>query len=164
MTSVRALPDARGMWRIGDAAGAYPVWSVEGGRRFSGRWHDAGQSIVYAARNYSLALLEKLVHAGNVMPPTQHAVLLEMPAGLPYEVVNRDALPGWNDERGDAARVFGSRWYAERRSAVLFVPSVIAPMEQNVVVNGEHPDFGRIVPSLEIPVHWDSRLFGCLAH
>ena len=159
MSAPRTLPEARRVWRIGDPHGRYPVWSVEGARRVAGRWHEAGQCVVYAAESYSLALLEKLAHWRQYVPPNQHAVEVELPVGLSYEVVNRDAIPGWNAPGGDAARAFGARWFEERRSAVLFVPSVIAPMEANVVVHGLHEDFRRLSVGLEIPVRWDERLF-----
>jgi RES domain-containing protein len=58
------------------------------------------------------------------------------------------------------ARAFGRRWYGDGRSAVLFVPSAVARMERNLVINALHPDFGRIRPGLEVPVWWDARLFG----
>lgn len=74
-------------------------------------------------------------------------------------MVNRDAVPGWSSVGGDAARAFGARWFEEGRSAVLFVPSVIAPMESDVVVHGLHEDFSRLAVGLEIPVRWDDRLF-----
>lgn len=156
---MRTLSEERSIWRIGDPDGRYPVWSVEGARRVSGRWHDAGQSVVYAASHYSLALLEKLAHWRRHVPPNQHAIDIRLPAGLPYEIVNRDAIPGWNTPGGDAARAFGSRWFREQRSAVLFVPSVLAPREHNVLVHGEHESFAGLRIGLEEPVLWDARLF-----
>lgn len=57
-------------------------------------------------------------------------------------------------------RAFGHRWYTEGRSAVLLVPSVVARMERNVVINAAHEEFGRMKVGLETPVWWDERLFG----
>ena len=67
--------------------------------------------------------------------------------------------PGWSDRGGDVARRFGAAWYAERRSAILIVPSVVARMERNVVFNTAHPDFAGVSAGLEAPVWWDERLF-----
>ena len=47
----------------------------------------------------------------------------------------------------------------ENRSAILIVPSVVARMERNVVVNGRHPDFEGLTVGLETPVWWGERLF-----
>jgi len=59
----------------------------------------------------------------------------------------------------DPPRAFGSAWIEETRSAVLFVPSVVAPMERNILINPAHADAARIKPTLEEPVPWDERLF-----
>jgi len=47
----------------------------------------------------------------------------------------------------------------ERRSAVLIVPSYVARIEPNVVINPEHRDAGKFDVSLPEPVWWDRRLF-----
>ena len=84
---------------------------------------------------------------------------ITIPAGVSYEVVSADQLPGWYRAGATSAKVFGQRWYAECRSAVLFVPSVVARVERNIVINASHDDFPRIRPGLETPVWWDERLF-----
>jgi RES domain-containing protein len=45
------------------------------------------------------------------------------------------------------------------RSAVLLVPSVVARVEFNALVNPAHPDAARIVVAEPRPVLWDERLF-----
>ncbi|MEL6479673.1 MAG: RES domain-containing protein [Pseudomonadota bacterium] len=146
-------------WRIGDPAGRFPVWSAEGARLAKGRWHEAGAAVIYAAEYFSTAMLEKLAHANGVMPPNQHSLKITLPAGLSYEVVNAHKIPGWDSRDGEAARLFGRSWYREKRSATLFVPSVVARGERNLVINADHPDFAKIKTSLETPVAWDLRLF-----
>jgi RES domain-containing protein len=47
----------------------------------------------------------------------------------------------------------------EVRSAILLVPSVVARMERNILINPAHPDAAAIRPTLEEPVPWDERLF-----
>ncbi|SMF28147.1 RES domain-containing protein [Tistlia consotensis] len=155
----RLLPDPLKAYRIGDPAGAHPVFSAEGARRTQGRWHDRGDAVIYAGEHYSTAMLETLVHWNGILPPNQHFVEITLPAGLTYELVTADILPGWHQPGGEAARRFGHRWYAEQRSAVLMVPSVVARVERNVVINAAHPEFQRISCGLETPVWWDQRLF-----
>jgi RES domain-containing protein len=58
------------------------------------------------------------------------------------------------------AKRFSSIWLREARSAVLIVPSIIAPTENNVLVNPLHPDAAGITLGLEQPVWWDARLLG----
>ncbi|MEM9766078.1 MAG: RES domain-containing protein [Pseudomonadota bacterium] len=147
-------------FRIGDPEGRFPIWSDGGARRFSGRWHEAGAPVIYTSEHYSTALLEKLVHYEGELPAGQHWIEITLPAGVSYEVVTADTLPGWAEIDGKAARGFGMAWMAEARSCLLFVPSVVARVDRNIIVNTAHPDFGRITPGLETPVWWDERLFG----
>ena len=70
-----------------------------------------------------------------------------------------DVLPGWFEPNGEEARRFGRAWYREKRSAILIVPSVVARMEQNVVINRRHSDSDALIVGLETPVWWDQRLF-----
>lgn len=155
----RRLPDAWTAYRIGDPDGAWPIWDVGGARRSAGRWHEAGADVIYASRNYSTAMLEKLVHYNGALPPRQHFIEITLPAGLSYEVVNPDILSGWASVDGSVARRFGETWFKQGRSAVLVVPSVVARMEVNLVINASHPEFGLIRTGLETPVWWDARLF-----
>jgi len=156
----RLLPEPLTAYRIGDPAGQYPVWSVEGSRRVSGRWHEAGAEVIYAAEHYSTAMLEKLVHWNGALPPNQHFVTVTVPAGTSYEVVTQDILPGWHSRDGEVARRYARDWYASLRAALLIVPSVVARMERNFVLNTRHADVARIHVGLETPVWWDRRLFG----
>jgi len=155
----RRLPKQRNVYRIGDPAGAYPVFSAEGARRVAGRWHQAGSAVLYASEHYSTAMLETLAHWNGMMPPNQHFIEIFLPAGLSYERVTKDRLPNWFQRNGEVSRWFGTAWYRERRSVLLFVPSVVARIEQNVVINADHPDFPSIEPGLETSVWWDDRLF-----
>ena len=135
------------------------MWSPEGARRTSGRWHEAGDAVIYAAERYSAALLEKLAHWNGTLPPNQHFIEITIPAETSYEVVTADILPDWFSTSGTAARRFGHQWYEENRSAILLVPSVVARVERNVVINSRHADFNRLTAGLETPVWWDRRLF-----
>lgn len=146
-------------YRIGDPASEWPVWDDGGARRTAGRWHDAGCGVIYVSRSYATAMLEKLVHFQGIMPPNQHFIEVAIPADTTYEVANPDSLPGWAERDSPVARQFGTEWYREQRSALLVVPSVVARMETNLIVNTSHPDFASIEVGLETPIHWDDRLF-----
>ena len=156
--NARRLREPFRAYRIGVPAGDYPVYSGAGSRVHPGRWNEAGQEVIYASEHYSTALLERLVRTGE-MPPNQHFVEIDVPAGVPYEVVTTDSLPGWCDADSAVARAFGAAWYAERRSAVLIVPSVVARVERNVLFHPYHDDAKSIRVGFETPVCWDSRLF-----
>ena len=136
------------------------MYSPAGARRVSGRWHDAGDRVIYASERLSTALLEALVRWNGPPPGSQHFIEIEMPAATSYEVVDADALPDWHLPDSSPARRFGHRWYIECRSAILIVPSVVVRMERNIIINADHPEFGRLVPGEERTVWWDERLFG----
>ena len=137
-------------YRIGDPDGRYPIFDATG---------STIEPMIYASANYSTAMLEKLVHGSGQLPPNQHYIEITIPNGISYEMVTPDVLPGWEDTTFAASRPYGAQWQTEKRSAVLIVPSVVARMEQNILINPEHPDFRRIEHGLHQPVWWDRRLF-----
>ena len=153
------LAETMRAYRIGDPAGIYPIWSTKGAERVSGRWHVAPASVIYASGNYSTALLEALAHWNGLLPGNQRFIEITIPAGTSYEIVTDDTVPHWFEQGGEAARRVGRDWYAENRSALLIVPSVVARMEDNLVINSQHPDFPRLEVGPETPVWWDERLF-----
>lgn len=124
-----------------------------------GRWNGPDTAIIYACEHFSTALLEKLAHGGGLMPPHQHFVRITIARGLTYEVFSPPALPGWDEPKPIASKAFGERWCAEKRSLILIVPSVIARLDRNILINPAHPQFARIATSLHEPVFWDARLF-----
>lgn len=147
-------------YRIGDPAGAFPIFDAMGSTLAPGRWNTRGSPVIYASEHYATAVLEKLAHGGGALPPNQHYVVITIPRGVSYEVLNEAALPGWDAMPATVSKTFGERWALEKRAAILIAPSVIARVERNIVVNPAHPDFAAITASLHQPVYWDRRLFG----
>lgn len=123
------------------------------------RWNSPGRRVVYASETYAGALLEILAHASGSVPRTQGYIEIEVPAELSIEEITADELPQWDSPSFETARAFGNRWYDERRTPVLLVPSVATRIERNVLMNQEHPDFARIRASEPRPVRWDDRLW-----
>lgn len=155
----RRLSDPIVVWRIGDPSGKFPIHSAEGARRNEGRWHAKGQEVIYASEHYGTAMLEKLVHYNGILPPNQHSIEIQVPSGVSYEVATKNTINGWDRPDGTESRAFGCKWIVERRSAILFVPSVGSREENNVVVNPNHEDAKLIKVGTEKSVRWDSRLF-----
>lgn len=155
----RRLREPLRCFRIGDPEGRFPIFSGEGASLEEGRWHERGQEVIYAAEHYGTAMLEKLAHYNGLLPPNQHFIGIDIPAGVSYEEVTKDSLPGWDHPYGLVSRPFGSRWAREKRTAVLIVPSYVSREEFNVLINPSHPEFGSMRPSRERPVQWDARLF-----
>jgi RES domain-containing protein len=156
--AVRTLAEPMRTFRIGDPAGRYPIYSGEGAALYEGRWHEKGQEVIYTSEHYATAMLEKLAHFNGLLPPNQHFIEITIPAGTSYEVVTKDSLPEWANADGAAARAFGSRWFMQRRTAILIVPSYVAREDNNVLINPHHSDARAIKPQLEKPVWWDARV------
>ncbi|HXT81784.1 MAG TPA: RES domain-containing protein [Acetobacteraceae bacterium] len=146
-------------YRIGDPAGAHPIFDATGSKLFPGRWNTAASPMIYASAHYSTAVLEKLVHGSGVLPPNQHFVEITIPNGISYEMLEPSHLPGWDAPDGAASKDFGEMWQQSKRSLLLIVPSVVARMEQNLLLNPVHPEFPQVTHSLHRPVWWDMRLF-----
>jgi len=146
--------------RIGDPRGEFPIYDPRGSVVSPGRWNDSGTPVIYAGEHYSTAMLEKLARGRVELPPNQHFILITVPAGTSYEIVTKDRVPGWDRLNPMSSREFGVRWVTEARSAILLVPSYVARLERNVVINPAHPDAAGIETSLPEPVWWDERLFG----
>ncbi len=146
-------------YRIGDPHGQYPIYDATGSTLAPGRWNSLTSPMIYASTNYATAMLEKLVHAGGALPPRQHFITITIPNGIAYEMVTKDNLPGWHDANCKIARAFGRAWVREARSAVLIVPSVVARMDTNILINPAHPEARGIGHSLPEPTWWDGRLF-----
>ena len=147
-------------FRIGDPAGAHPIFDATGSTLAPGRWNTSGSPVIYSSEHYSTALLEKLVRGSGRLPPNQHYVRITIPRGLSYEVFSPPTLPGWDSMPPRASRTFGEQWFIQKRSLILIAPSVVARLDNNVMINPVHLEFRRVEASLHQPVFWDRRLFG----
>ena len=147
------------IYRIADRR--HPVWDGTGAALLGGRWNSPGQAAIYGSLSYACAMLEVLAHAGiGRIPPTQQFVVAEVPDAVPIERHDASTLTaGWDGEDSAGARHFGDAWLMSCRSLVLVVPSVVARLEFNAVINPAHPDFARLTVSAPEPVVWDARLF-----
>jgi RES domain-containing protein len=146
-------------YRIGDPAGAFPIYDAEGARLYPGRWNTPSSPIIYTSEHYSTAMLEKLVHSNLVLPANQHFITITIPNGISYEVFPTAAHPGWDSRDETVCKTFGQDWYDEKRSALLIVPSLAARIERNFLINPQHADAKTITHALAEPVWWDQRLY-----
>lgn len=158
--SAQTLDRVLTAYRIGDPAGLYPIFDATGSKLWPGRWNTAASPMIYTSEHYSTAMLEKLVHGNGRMPPDQHWISVTIPPGFSYEVFSTAHHPGWDAEDCLVSKAYGEAWQQSGRSLLLIVPSMVARMEQNLLINGGHPQARQVTPSLHYPIWWDSRLFG----
>jgi RES domain-containing protein len=146
-------------YRIGDPAGAIPIYDAEGARLYPGRWNTPTSPIIYTSEHYSTAMLEKLVHSNLVLPANQNFIAITIPNGISYEVFPTAAYPGWDSRDETICKTYSQDWYDEKRSALLIVPSLPARIERNLLINPQHPDAKIITHAMAEPVWWDERLY-----
>jgi RES domain-containing protein len=147
------------IFRIGDSRHA--LWDGTGAAMVGGRWNSPGLPAIYGSLSYACSMLEILVHANiGRLPQTHCHVVANVPENLPVERHDSMSLPpGWDGDDPSIARRFGDQWLIERRSVVLVVPSVVAKLEWNAVVNPQHPSAVELLVSQSQMVIWDQRLF-----
>ena len=132
----------------------YPPFDGGGAWRWGSRWVDPGRTVVHAASSYALAVLENLVHwQTNALPPTLVCVVATIPDGIGQSTEDAVDL-----DDPQACREVGNRWYDEAETAVLWVPSVVSPYENNVLINQGHPDFAKLEVSVPVRATIDRRL------
>jgi RES domain-containing protein len=134
----------------------------EGAYRFGGRWSSVGTRLAYAAEHLSLAMIEYFVHVDPNYPPKDLVVVTaEIPDGISRSVVSLNELPSnWRRTPAPLAlAAIGDRFVRECRAAVLIVPSALAPVETNWLVNPLHPDFAGIRVRPPEGFRYDARFF-----
>jgi RES domain-containing protein len=146
-------------YRIGDPAGSHKIFDSAGSKLFPGRWNSAASPMIYTSEHYSTAMLEKLVHGNGHMPPNQHWIEITIPNGISYETFSEPHNPGWDSRDPIIAQSFGEAWQQSGRSLLLIVPSIVARMECNFLINDSHPEFSQLTTTLHKPIWWDTRLF-----
>jgi RES domain-containing protein len=132
----------------------------EGAATFGGRWNSPGRRVIYAAETYAGAMLEVLANANIGRMPKHHAWIgILIGEDVSIEEVDARKVRRWDAPDERASRVFGDKWYDEKRSAVLIVPSTVVRVGRNFVISQEHPGFRKLRASEPKPVLWDERLF-----
>ena len=151
-------PDrATRVYRIVDPR--YPPFDGSGSHRWGSRWISPGKYVVHAAESYALAVLENLVHwQTSTVPKSLVCVAADIPDDIEQEKIDRSELPKTEPDSYAPFREIGDDWYDRAETAVLWVPSVVSPVETNILVNQAHRDFGSIVAQALGPARIDPRL------
>ena len=158
-----ASPSAgRTVWRITSARYAERALDGEGARLYGGRWNHPGTAVVYCSATLSLAALEYFVHLEpELAPPDLVTIAADLPAGLPLETLEIEALPpDWRIYPApEKLKDLGTGWVRSGRTAVLLVPSAVIPPEMNVLLNPAHSDFAKIRSREAQPFSFDPRMW-----
>ena len=151
-------PDrATRVYRIVDPR--YPPFDGSGTHRWGSRWISPGRYVVHVAESYALAVLENLVHwQTGTVPKGLVCVAADIPDDIEQETLDRSELTKPGSDSYAPFRKIGDDWYDRAETAVLRVPSVVSPVEANVLVNQAHRDFARIDAQSLGPARIDPRL------
>lgn len=151
----------RRVYRLTRLAFAANPFDGEGSYLFGGRWSSVGTRMAYAAEHLSLAMLEYLAHLDpNRVPDDLVLAQAEIPERVSRIRITATHLPAsWTHYPAPAelARM-GDRFISRAKAAILILPSVLAPTEENWLLNPLQRDFKfiRILP-IE-PFRYDRRL------
>src|SRR5581483_3145624 len=131
-------------WRIVDAIRAANAFTGEGPRLFGGRWNSPGVAVVYVSESAALAALEVLVHLRRMAALPEFVVIsCDFDEKLVEAVT--DVPANWREyPPPPELQAIGDAWVRSGRSAVLRVPSVIVPGENNYLLNPAHSKFKKI--------------------
>lgn len=124
------------------------AFSGQGASRTGGRWHETGTPVVYASDSPAGALLEIIVHtaASSVVRHPHVLFSVHFDPDRHLLVLDPDRCPDdWRALRWPhSTQRIGTRWFRDRDSVVLQVPSVIVPLHRNYLINPEHPLFPEL--------------------
>lgn len=148
------------VWRIARRPHALDRAGV-GAREAGGRWNRPGTAVIYASRTIAIAALEKFVHTAGIVPPDLVLVRIALPDDHSAEEPDVADLPReWNlVPAGPPSMDFGTTWVRERRSLLLYVPSVLVPEERIAVLNPAHPEFAGVAMSIQRGFAFDPRMY-----
>ena len=107
-------------------------------------------------------MLEYFVHLNVDDPPSDLVLAVaEVPDDLTRERVETSNLPAnWRESAAPAELTRLGDEFAERgENCLLLVPSVLAPSENNWLINPAHTDYKRIVVQEVEPLSYDPRIF-----
>jgi RES domain-containing protein len=123
------------LWRISN----HESLGGRGGLRAAGRWHLAGFPVVYLSESSVGAVLEVCTCTCAADAPPALKLLKVVGPNLSLEEVLESALPGGWQLNSQLTRKLGTAWLEEGKTALLKVPSVLAPETANYLLNPLHP-------------------------
>ncbi len=146
-------------WRI--ARKKFADLSGAGGLVASGRWHDKGHEVIYVSTSIALAALEYAAH--SAMRPADSVLMkIEIPNDSLITIEQRLGGPlpaNWPNVEVQTQHL-GSEWLTSNDSLALEVPSIIIPLERNLILNPKHARFASEVSLVEtLPFFFDPRIF-----
>lgn len=140
------------VWRIARAVHATDpaaMLSGMGAALNGGRWNPLGMPTVYCSETSSLAMLETLARIEDSSDSPTFGVLdVTIPDDAVVESPTDEATR--NSQQAGAATL--------KEHLAFAVPSVVNPLERNIVINPLHRNFGEVKPGRIRLFKFDQRL------
>jgi len=147
-------------WRLVHPHHVADAFSGEGARKYGGRWNSQGVPVIYTGGSLSLAALELLVHLGLYQVLENYVCIpVEFDDSLCRRLDHAQLPADWREDPAPpSTKEIGDSWVAGCESVVLAVPSVLAPQDDNFLLNPAHPDFKSLDIGHPQPFEYDPRL------
>jgi RES domain-containing protein len=148
-------------WRVAKASRATDL-SGKGASIDGGRWNDVDVPAVYMGLTPAICCLETFVHT-TALPPFPLKIcsfLLPDDPALYLEPAPEQLPPGWSALPADRPSMrYGTDWLASRGHLGLIVPSVVLPLERNIMLNPLHPAMSTVRIEAVYDFTYDARMF-----
>ncbi|MDN5850499.1 MAG: RES family NAD+ phosphorylase [Nitrococcus sp.] len=151
------------VWRLVSNRRADTAFDGQGAFLAGGRWNPPGIRCVYTSGTSALAVLETLVHMDKRHFKNNFTMLwADIPDGLAVTSFDEGDLPeGWFMTPAPLIlQRMGAQWAREIPTAVLQVPSPLAPGEYNFILNPRHRGFSDMLIGPPQPYVFDHRFAG----
>lgn len=148
-------------WRIAKARRAKDLSGI-GAALEGGRWNEAELPAVYMGLSAAICCLETFVHQAGRPQIPMTITRFKLPEGpeLYFEPGPSELPEGWDLLPSDKPSVdFGSQWLRAGEQLGLIVPSVVLPLERNVLINPAHPAVREIEIVEILDFRYDERMF-----
>lgn len=148
-------------WRIAKAKRAEDL-SGQGVAIEGGRWNEAEVPAVYMGLSPAICCLETFVHQASRPQIPMKLSVFKLPDDpqLYIEPSIEDLPEGWNLTPADSQSMqFGTIWLRSRKQLGLIVPSVVMPLERNIVLNPWHPAIAEVKIVEVLDFRYDERMF-----
>ena len=153
----------RPAWRIASTRSLTLDTMWIGSTLAAGRWHPmppTGKPVVYAGSSRSICQLGKRVHSNGIAPKNMALMRLDLPAEAKFDEVLLSDLPADWTRNQAMTQALGLQWRMTGKALGLWVPSAVEPGDRNLVINPDHPHYGRIAVNVERnPFVFDPRMF-----
>ncbi|MBU2708714.1 RES family NAD+ phosphorylase [Zooshikella marina] len=134
--------------------------SCRGAEQAGGRWNRKGIPVLYTSDSPSLAALEILVHTNSIDDLVNQYCLFQI--NIPDNAVEvfdtADIDNDWKSSTYSEATQFLGEYMLEQGILAVKVPSVVVPMQYNIVLNGSHSLYNMLETTDPEPFLFDTRL------